>query len=119
MNISIRNSVVVALTQTGVLVIGILGVAASNRLASKLGFPSLGESLFFINYGWLLMPVPLVWITVTGWLLTHRRSRDGWKTAAFMTGRAIAVLLIGGAVFESWLPWSHASDAVSMTAIDR
>ncbi|GEM_PF-2461308 len=106
MNVSVRNSVIIALAQTGLLVFGILGVAASHKLASKLGSPSRGEHRFFINHAWLLMPVPLIWITITSWLLAHRRLNGTWKTAVFMSGLAILVLLITGAAFEVREPWS-------------
>ncbi len=119
MNISIRNSVIIALVQTGLLVAGILGAAASHKLASKLGYPSRGDHLFFINYAWLLMPVPLIWITITSWLLTHRHFKETWKSTAFMSGLAIAVLLITGAIVDVRKPWSapRQSDSLSVTGI--
>jgi hypothetical protein len=106
MTVSVKNSVIIALAQTGLLVFGIPGVAASHKLASKLGYPSRGDHLFFINHAWLLMPVPLIWITITSWLLAHRRLNGCWKTAAFMSGLAILVVLTTGAAFEVREPWS-------------
>jgi len=118
MTVSIKNSVIIALVQTGLLVAGILGVAASHKLATKLGYPSRGDYLFFINYAWLLMPVPLIWITVTGWLLTQQRVRETWRTAAFMSGVVIAVLLTTGAAIEVCEPWNTQSTTVTPGVVD-
>lgn len=105
MTVNLRNAVLLALMQTGLLVVGILGVAASNALARKLGQADLQEQLFFIRHGWLLMPLPLVWIGITAWLMQKRSVKESWKFSSFMSGIALLVLLTCGMLVEARQPW--------------
>jgi hypothetical protein len=101
----LRVSLTLALIQTGVLVVGILGVAASNRVASELGYPDLRDFLFFMNHGWLLLPVPVVWMAVAGRFAVARNLRSANATAVFLSGAALIVMLMGALALDVIEPW--------------
>jgi hypothetical protein len=111
MNRSLRNAVLVALAQTALLVAGILGVAASNRLAREFGHPDLRDFLFFLNHGWLLLPLPVLWITVAGWWLLRRPVRPAHEGAVVLSGIALATLFAGALTWETAEPWRSGKPA--------
>lgn len=102
---SLRNSVILALSQTGLLVTGILAVAASNRLARSLGHPDLRDFLSFMNHGWLLLPLPVIWIAIAGRWLLARGAPGGRATPVILSGIALLLLLAGAVVVETLEPW--------------
>ena len=97
----VRSSVVIALGQTVLLVVGILAVAASNRLAHGLGYPDLRDFLFFLNHGWQLLPVPVVWITMAAGL----QLRSATRAAVSLSGIALLVMLMTAIAWETVEPW--------------
>jgi len=108
---SLRNSVILALSQTGLLVIGILAVAASNRLAHSLGYPDLRDFLFFMNHGWLLLPLPVIWMAVAGRFLLARGARGSRETAVYLSGFVMLVVLAGAITLDAAEPWRSAKAA--------
>jgi hypothetical protein len=101
---SVRLSVILALLQTGLLALGVLAVAASNRLAHELGAPDLRDFLFFINHGWLLLPIPVIWTAMAAGFLTGR-SKAVREHAILMSGVTLLVLLGCALTFEILEPW--------------
>jgi len=101
---SVRNSVILALSQTGVLVVGILAVAASNRLARSLGYPDLRDFLFFMNHGWLLLPLPVVWMALAARLLAGK-AWNGREASVLLSGVALLAVLASAVAVDAWEPW--------------
>lgn len=101
---SLRTSVMIALAQTDVLVVGILAVAASNRIAHEIGHRDLRDYLFFMNYGWLLLALPLIWVTVAGRVLLKNRpvTREG---AVYVSGIVLLVTLVCAMATDAIQPW--------------
>lgn len=117
MTINLQNSVRVALCQTGLLVTGILAVAASSRAAKELGHPDLRDFLFFVNHGWLLLPVPVIWIAATaGVLLDRARSLRRFRAAVFLAGPTLLVVLATALTVELIEPWRSGPVRAPITA---
>lgn len=102
---ALRNSVVLALAQTGLLVTGILAVATSNRLAHSLGHPDLRDFLFFMNHGWLLLPLPVIWMAAAGRWLVARGARPSRETAVYTSGVLLLATLAGALLLDVAEPW--------------
>jgi hypothetical protein len=102
---SLRTSVILALAQTGLLVVGILAVATSNRVAHQLGYPDLRDFLFFMNQGWLLMPLPIIWMAVAGRVLLSKDAHGRHETAVFVSGMALLMVLAAALTLEAIEPW--------------
>ena len=106
MNATVRNSIRMALLQTGLLVVGILGVAASNRLASGLGHPNLRDFLFFLNHGWMLLPLPILWVALAAEAALNRSRRPAWwRNSVFLAGPTLIALLAVSLAMEIREPW--------------
>lgn len=101
----LRTSVILALAQTGLLVTGILAVATSNRVAHTLGYPDVRDFLFFMNQGWLLLPLPIIWMAVAGRMLLSRDARGARETAVYLSGIALFMVLAGALTLEAIEPW--------------
>lgn len=101
----LRTSVILALAQTGLLVTGILAVATSNRVAHTLGYPDVRDFLFFMNQGWLLLPLPIIWMAVAGKALLSRDARGARETAVYLSGIALFMVLAGALTLEAIEPW--------------
>lgn len=102
---SLRTSVMIALAQTGVLVVGILAVAASNRVAHEMGHRDLRDYLFFMNYGWLLLVLPLIWVTVAGRILLRSRQPVSREGTVFLSGIVLLVTLVCAMATDAIQPW--------------
>lgn len=105
MNLPARNAVMLALAQTGLLVAGILAVAASNRLARGLGYPDLRDFLFFLNHGCLLLPVPVIWITLAAGLQLRPARRGTSHAMVSMSGIFLLATLVTAIAWETIEPW--------------
>lgn len=109
-----RNAVLLSLMQVGVVVFGILGLAASRKLFEAGGDKVPALSLFLLNYGEVLLAAPLLWIAVA---MRARRAAalpDEIKTLFFFSGFAVLaalVILIGYGVAQ---PWLHADWGAKM-----
>ena len=115
----VRSSVVIALGQTVLLVVGILAVAASNRLAHGLGYPDLRDFLFFLNHGWQLLPVPVVWITMAAGLQLRLATRGASHSAVSLSGIALLVMLMTAIAWETVEPWrSRKPETVPMIEME-
>ena len=112
---SLRTSVMIALLQTGLLVVGILAVAVSNRVAHSLGYPDVRDFLFFMNHGWLLLPLPIIWMAVAGKLLLAKGVRAGRETPVFLSGITLLALLVGALALDAVEPWR--AERASPTAV--
>ncbi len=102
---ALRNSAILALSQTGLLVVGILAVAASNRLARSLGRPDVEDFLYFMNHGWLLLPLPIVWMSAAGGWLLRRNVSASRESLAYLSGALLLMALASALILEVAEPW--------------
>lgn len=117
MSINLKYSIHIALFQTGLLVAGILAVAASNRLAHGFGHQDLRDFSFFVNHGWLLLPVPLAWIAVASGVLLDRNERlRRWRRAVLLTGPALLLVLAAALSLELVEPWRSEREVSAVAA---
>ena len=100
-----RNAVVLALTQVGVIVAGVLACGASSKAWGNSGLDLPAATAFLLLAGPFLLLVPLVWIVVA--MLV--RQRASWSEDArqlvFAGGLLLLVALV---VFEAYgivSPW--------------
>ena len=117
---NVRNAVLVALMQVGVIVFGVCGAGASRRawtaMEDKLQIPDSISNV--IHYGPLAMVIPLGWALFALWLRERPDVSDDAKSLAFYSGIMVVVLLaliMGVADIKPWLgiDWgvSHTPDS--------
>ncbi len=105
---NVRNAVMLALMQIGVIVFGVCGAGASRRawtaMEDKLQIPDSISQV--IHYGPLAMVIPLGWALFVLWLRERPAVSDEAKSMAFYSGVVLVVLLgliMGVAVIKPWL----------------
>jgi hypothetical protein len=61
---SVRNLVILGLFQIGVIVLSVLSAGASVKWRSAIGLPGSdsGLTLFYCEWGWLLLLLPILWM---------------------------------------------------------
>lgn len=99
------NAVLVAVTQVGVIVLGILAAGVSQKIWTDTGIPITAATSFFLNFGFLFLAIPLLWISTAIALRQRPSVPEEIKTLAFWSGSALIVSL---AVFELYVifrPW--------------
>jgi hypothetical protein len=105
--ITARNLVLLALTQIGVLVAAVLGAGAAHKwytaLPNIIPVPRACELL--VEYGWLGLPVPAIWLGVALRLLTNRHVTDGAKLCAVLSGALLVALGLALAWYGAVWPW--------------
>lgn len=117
---TVRNTVLLALSQTVVITLGVL-VSATNR---KVAGDILGEDLLsglaalLAGQGVWLLVLPLAWVTATLALRQREDVRAGMKLAAFLSG--IVLTLVLGAMFyevvsQTWgqVCWGMGGDSMA------
>ena len=102
---NIRNTVLVALMQVGVIVGGVLGAGVFYKTAAvtnaKLPLPILA----LVTYGGFGLCLPLIWLTLA--LLTRRRPEVGVEVKRLIHWLGIALLIGLGAfmIYADVTPW--------------
>jgi hypothetical protein len=103
----IKNAVLVAIMQTGVIVGGVLGAGTSYKVWKTFsGLDTVPSSIsLLMNLGPLALVVPPVWIASVLVLRLRPEVSDDAKSLAFTTGIIILLalgLLMGGAIITPW-----------------
>ena len=110
---TVRNAVLVALMQVGVIVAGVLLVAASRPRFDDMNCP---PSIYWVAvYGPVALVVPLLWILIVMVLRQRPGVTERARKRAFYSGIIIVLVLglgIAGAIivpaFNARLDWSEA-----------
>ena len=94
--VTIRNTVVVAIMQVGVIVAGVLAAGICHRMSvsSNTTMPFLALALY--GYGIVGLLIPLAWVTGAVVLQLRANISDGVKVLMFWLG---ILLLISLAIF--------------------
>ena len=90
------NAVLIAVVQVGIIVGSVLGAGLWRKILEGKPLPSVTE--FLIQYGVLLLGVPLVWISWAGWVRIRKDTAEEVKNLAFLSGivMVVALLVLGG-----------------------
>ena len=102
---SIKNTVIVALMQVGVIVFGVLGAAITCKQFSSMGAIISVLPVMLMHYGAFGFVLPLVWSATTLLLCRRPDISDDLKRLAFWSG---VLLLLSLAVFMAYAdvtPW--------------
>jgi hypothetical protein len=88
-----KNTVIVSLPQTGVIVFGSLASGISREMLEEVALPS--STMFRLRFGAVLLALPLAWISVVLWLSVRKEVSDIVKNFVFSSGLILLVALIG------------------------
>ena len=102
---SIRNTVIVAILQVGVIVAGVLAAGVCHRVwvSSNLPLPPLVALLY--NYGVAGLIIPLAWVTGAATLHTRSGVSDDVRTLMFWLGILVVIALTVFALYADVPPW--------------
>src|SRR5262249_15489782 len=70
---TVRNTVILALVQVGVIVAGVLAARACQKWSATLAFPVRRPTALLAEYGFLALALPLAWAAAA--LYVQRRPR--------------------------------------------
>jgi hypothetical protein len=104
---TVRNTLVVAIMQVGVIVAGTLASGLCHRLFAGTNIPMPWPAALLYSYGIVGFSIPLSWATVA--LLVERRTKvsDDLKMLVFLSGIAILILLVFFVIDADVGPWLH------------
>jgi len=89
-----QNTLIVAILQVGVVVMGTLWLAVIERVHWHEA-PQIPQLLNLVQHSWfLLLLVPIIWTTVAIRVLHRPRIPDGKKSATFWSGILLLLLLV-------------------------
>lgn len=95
----IKHAVMLAITQVGVIVVGVLAAGIVHKLWRSTGMSPPWPVTLLVNYGVLAFTIPLTWITFALVLRSRPEVSDGDKALAFWLGIlvliALAVCVVG------------------------
>jgi len=104
---TVRNAVLIALMQIGVIVTGVLAAGVCNKWWTSTGAIGLPlPTLFLINYGVVALSIPMLWIVAVLQLRRRPEVSDDAKDLAFLSGIILLLvfcIFVGYAVLSPWL----------------
>ena len=102
---SVRNTVLVALMQVGVIVGGVLGAGAFYKAAAVTNLKLPWTILALVTYGGFGLCLPLIWVTAA--LLIRRRPdvADEVKRLVHWLGLALLIGLGAFMIYADVTPW--------------
>jgi hypothetical protein len=101
---TVRNAVLVALAQAGVVVAGALGAGAAHKWYATFGLRPPATTAVVADLGFLALAVPVVWAALALRAVLAGDEEDGPKWLAFGSGAAVLFLLLLGAWHASAWP---------------
>jgi len=100
-----QNAVRLALMQVGVIVGGILAAGIGYHAMDEMGSTVPVSTVFLVHFGFWLLALPVLWISVAIRFRNNPEISDGMRTAAFMAGIGMIVLIGGLALHAGITPW--------------
>jgi hypothetical protein len=106
---NIRNAVIVAMMQVGVIVAGVLACGVACKWLSRMldGAELPGSVLLMRNYGFVALVIPLTWIAVALTMRERANVSENVKTLTYLLG---IVILIGLIILFTHIIWSSFSN---------
>ena len=103
---TVRNTVILALVQIGVIALGVLAAGASWKWMDQFNMCGpLRELQFICDFGWIALALPLIWVTLTLWELRKESEDDTRKTILVFAGWLLLAVLIFGSWHYALSPW--------------
>lgn len=102
---SIRNTVIVAILQVGVVVAGVLAAGICHRVWVSRDWPPPPLIALLYYHGVAGMLIPLAWITGAAMLHTRSGVSDDVRTLMFWVGVLVLVVLTAFALYADVSPW--------------
>ena len=102
---SVRNIVVVALMQIGVIVGGVLAAGLWHQYATINELPMPVPAAILYHYGYLGFLIPIGWSLLTLAALRQSEISDEWKAACFWFGVLILAAIISWVGFANISPF--------------
>jgi undecaprenyl pyrophosphate phosphatase UppP len=105
LRLSYKNIAILGLVQVGVVVAGVLGAGSTYKAWTTFGIPLTRATTFATEYGFLLLAVPVVWITVALAVQARDETSDAPEAATCASGVLVLLVLLVGAFQAAALPW--------------
>jgi hypothetical protein len=102
---SIRNTVIVAILQVGVVVAGVLAAGICHRIWMSRDWPVPPLIALLYNHGVMGLIIPLAWITGAATLHTRFGASDDVRALMFWLGVLVLVALTIFALYADVSPW--------------
>jgi len=102
---TIRNTVIVALMQVGIIVAGVLAAGLCHRLWTVNGMPMPLPAAILYNYGVLWFAIPLGWSVIALVLRDRPGISDDVKSLVFLIGVLLVLLLGLFVIYADITPW--------------
>jgi hypothetical protein len=92
--LTIRNITYLGLTQVGVIVAGVLGAGAAYKTYTVASITPLRMTVLAAEYGFLLLALPVAWITVALVIQQRQNPEEDPEIATFASGIILLVVLL-------------------------
>lgn len=102
---SIRNTVVVALLQVGVIVAAVLAAGICHRVWMSRGWPPPPLVALLCSYGVIGLLVPLAWIAGAAVLHIRTGVSEDVRVLMFWLGVLVLIALAAFALYADVSPW--------------
>ena len=102
---SIKNAVYVAITQVGVIVIGVLAAGLCHKAQADMGVQFPAAYMLLLNHPVVFLMIPLVWITTVLSIRSLPEASEDVKNLAFWSGVLLLILLLIFVVRANVIPW--------------
>lgn len=102
---TIRNTVIVALMQIGVIVAGVLAAGLSHRFwaSNGMAMPPLAAAMY--DYGVLWFTIPIIWAMFALVLRNRDAISDNFKDLMFSIGILTLAALVVFVFYADVVPW--------------
>jgi hypothetical protein len=98
------NIAIVGLLQVGVIVSATLGAGSVYKMSTTFGFRIPAATQFAADYGFVVLLVPMLWITVAMALQSRDEHGDAPEAMTFVSGVGVLLLLLVGAFVAAVIP---------------
>lgn len=100
---TLRNATILALTQAGVVVAGVLAAGAAFKWFVTLEMTPPRAMVFVTEWGFAALLLPLAWIALA--VRALRRDDENGRGLVALTGPLLLAVLIGAAWHTAVRPW--------------
>jgi hypothetical protein len=100
--LNIRNFVLLALVQVMVIVFSTLAAGLTNKLLEGKSLPLW--TVFYVHCGFLILLIPLAWITAAAWFNLHSKTSEDALAAIFCIGILLLAFLFCSGAYATIAP---------------
>jgi hypothetical protein len=93
-----RSFTILALLQVGAIVIGILAGGVGARRLAEWGASNAGVAMWFRNYGFLLVGIPILWL----WAALHFCRKPYTSTQREVLMFVLGLFVLGGLAYGAF-----------------